>query len=126
MSIASTLDAISSASALTGVKRAFGDPPESINEFPATIVYVTSGEFGLMTGRAFCPKMESVFVLELYLARQELPSVIAAASLWPEPILEALRASQLEIVYPIRWTMGPLRYNNGSLFGLRFLVTVKE
>lgn len=111
---------------VAGVKRAHANPPESFSQFPAAIVYVVDGSFGEPTGRTICEAHTVTYVVELYTARQVLPQAIAAARKWPEPVIAALRATALNIRYPLNWTMGPLPYSAETLFGLRFRISIKE
>lgn len=127
MSIDATVTAlVSAANGLAGLRRAYANPPEALNEFPAAIVYVADGSFGELSGRAVCEANTSTFVLELYLSRQALPAAVGAARLWPEPVFAALKASNLNIRYPVAWQMGPLAYGGETLFGLRFRIPIKE
>lgn len=129
MSLDTAIDGLrTTLSAMAGLKRTYADPPESINEFPALIVYVQRGEmhFSAAGGHSL-----HTLIAEVYHARQVLPEAADAAKVWPDLAYAILKADQTlggavsHIVGPLTYQMLPLQYNALIHFGVRFTVTVK-
>ncbi len=129
MSLDAAIDGLrGKVSALSGLSKAYTDPPESINEFPSAIVYPASGE---MTATAAGGISVHTLVVEIYHSRQVLPEAVDASKVWPDLMYAALKADQSlggavsHIVWPMLYRVGPLRYNEQTHFGVRFEVKVK-
>lgn len=116
--------------AMTGIARWYGDPPESINEFPCGVVWVESGE---LTAQGDWCKALHVVRVNIYQTRQVLPTALDAAKLWPYRVMTALRADQTlggkvaALVWPLTYRAGPLRYGaaNEIYYGVSFALTIK-
>ena len=110
---------------VTGLKRVYTDPPESISEFPCAVCYLRAGE---MTHAGQCLHE---FVADIYHARQELPQAVNEAKVWPDRVFAALKAnytlngSVAHVVWPVKYETSGLRYNDIVHYGVRFRVTVK-
>ena len=129
MSLDAAIDGLRTAgTGLTGMKRAYADPPESISEFPSAIVYVTGGQ--LSASAAGGVSLHTLAV-EIYHARQVLPQAVDAAKVWPDLMFAALKADMTlggavsHINWPVTYKALPLRYGDQIYYGMRFEVTVK-
>lgn len=120
---------------LADMRRAYDDPPESINETPAAVIYVLRGELREVS-HGFDQNTHTVAV-EIYLSKTLLPQAVNQAKVWPERFLAALKAdpdldgSIAHIVWPITYRAGPIEYGtiNGvahRYYGVRFEVTVRD
>ncbi len=129
MSLDAAIDGLrGKVSGLTGLKRVFDDPPESISEFPSAIVYSANGE---MTATAAGGVSLHTLIVEIYHARQVLPQAVDASKVWPDRMFAALKADMTlggavsHIVWPIAYKAGPMRYYEAVHYGVQFEVTVK-
>jgi hypothetical protein len=126
-------DAIAGAGAalagMTGLVRWHAEPPESLSEFPAGMVFSVSGEITAVSD-GFDRGLHTLRVA-VYLARAVLPEAVAAAQVWPYRVHNALKADQtlggtvLAVVWPLRYRMGPMVYGSETLFGVAADVVVK-
>jgi len=113
---------------MAGLARVHSDPPESISEFPAAIVYAWEGE---MEASAVGDRAIHTAVVEIHESRQVLPQAIDRAKQWPDKLLAALRAnptlggSVAAIVWPVRYRARPLLYGSELHYGIRFEVRLK-
>lgn len=113
---------------VSGLTRVYTDPPESISEFPAAIVYSREGEYH---GSAAGGHSLHTIIIEIYHARQHLPQAVDEAKQWPGKIYTAVAAditlggTVSHVVYPLRYRSMPLRYNESTHFGVRFELTAK-
>lgn len=128
MTIAATVDAmVTHVQALTGLKRVFDDPPDSMSEFPCAVVYALRGEMGHRIGKGVCASGEHVIVVEIHHARQVLPQAVAASQTWPDQLFaQMLGSSTLNVQYPVRYEAGALEYNKETHYGVRFEITVRD
>lgn len=128
MSVVSVVDAVvAHATALTGLKRAYSDPPDSLNMFPCAVVYARSAQMGQREGKGVCTNSEIVVVVEIHHSRQVLPQAVAASQVWPDLLFAALLASStVDVMYPLTWTAGLLRYGSEDHYGVRFEITVRD
>lgn len=117
-------------SGITGIRRVYADPPESISEFPAAMTYIKSGELTVVSA-GLARNMHSLSV-DIYHARQVLPQAVNESKVWPGLVLAALAADQTlggavtHIVWPVRYTAGALRYGGQFVhYGVRFEIVVK-
>lgn len=135
MSLDTAIDGLRTAlSAMTGLKRTYDDPPESISDFPSLIVYSKSGTMLYTASGGYSLH---ALVAEVYLSRQVLPEAIDAAKVWPDRVYAILKADQTlggavsHVVWDtqtglgLRYQMLPLQYNQNLHFGVRFEITVK-
>lgn len=129
MSLNAAIDGLRTTLAtMTGLKRTYADPPESINEFPSLIVYSQRGEmhFSAAGGHSL-----HTLIADVYHARQVLPEAVDAAKVWPDlayAILkdnETLGGAVSHVVGPLGYQTLPLQYNQNLHFGVRFTITVK-
>lgn len=124
--IAALLDTLGS---VTGIVRAYDDPPEALNEFPCVIAYAFTGELNVMS--AGLGKELHTLVVEVHHTRQLLPQAIDAAKVWPRRVLTALNDDLTlggtvdAVVWPVRYRAGRLAYAEEVHYGVRFEVTVK-
>lgn len=120
---------VTAAGGMTGITRAYADPPESISEFPAAIVYAYRGELSVASYGV--GKSLHTVVVEIHHSRQVAPQAINDAKVWPDRLLAALYADQTlggavdGIVWPVTYRATPIRYANEVHYGVRFEVTVK-
>lgn len=129
MSLEMTVDElISVLGAMTGIVRAYSDPPESLNEFPCLIAYVGSGTMEAVSV-GFGKGLHTVIV-EIHHDRQILPQAVDEAKVWPDRVLQALYAAcsagTLTLVWPFSYEALPLPYNQEVHYGVRFRITCKD
>jgi hypothetical protein len=114
---------------LTGLTRWYDEPPESINEFPCGMAFITNGELTAVSdglGRGF-----HTIRIAIYVQRQVLPDAVSAAKPWPYKVFRALAAHQglsgtvTEIKWPVSYRVGPMMYGGDTHFGVSMDVTVK-
>jgi hypothetical protein len=114
--------------AMTGIVRAYTDPPESLSEFPCLIAFAGSGEMQVVS--AGLGKSLHTVVVEIHHDRQIIQQAIDEAKVWPDRVLAALYAAQaastLAVVWPVTYEALPLPYNQEVHYGVRLRVTVKE
>ena len=114
---------------LSGLVRWYDEPPESINEFPCGMAFITNGE--LTTISDGMARGLHTIRIAIYLQRQVLPDAVAAAKPWPYRVFRALAAHQKlsgtcdAIVWPGRYRVGPMQYGTDVHFGMTMDVTVK-
>ena len=130
MSLEAAIDGLRTAVAtMADLTRAYTDPPESMSEFPAVIVYSRSGKMEALS--AGLNKSLHTIVVEVHESRQVLPDAVDRAKRWPDRLMAALRADETlggsvtAIVWPVTYRSAPLVYGNETHFGVQFLVTVK-
>ena len=111
----------SHAGALSGMKEAPIDPPESANQFPFAVSYVRNGSWHVESAgfsHAFV-----TLVTEIHLARNILPLDIVAALPFFEPFLRKLLADQtlnatVDNIGNVDFSFGPMEY--GEQAGIPF------
>lgn len=127
MTVATVVDAVVvHVAAMTGIKKVYGDPPDSINLFPSAIVYARSGHLGTRQGRGVCTRAEHVVIVEVHHSRQLLPKAVSDAQAWPDLLAAQLWASTTIEVQSATWVAGALQYNNETHYGIRFEITVRD
>lgn len=116
-------------SAISGVRRAYSQPPESISEFPAAIVYASRGTLeGISSGLS---RHLHTIRIDILSSRQQLPQAVAEAEGWPDALMSGLRAGETlsgavsAIVWPVTYEATAMPYNAVTHYGIRFEVTVK-
>lgn len=130
MSLEGAVDGLREALAgLTGLGRAYEDPPEGLNDFPALMVYSRSGELtGISAGLS---RNLHTLIVDIYESREVLPAAIHRSKRWPDLVMATLRldetlgGSTSAIVWPVRYRSGPMTYGKATHYGVRFEVTVK-
>lgn len=129
MSVSALVSTIATATGnLTGIKRVYADPPDSMNQFPCAIVYAARGELGKRAGRGVAGNSDHVIAVEIHHARQVLPQAVQASRAWPDEMLAQLLAlaATLDIQYPVTYQAQALRYGDEMHYGIRFEITVRE
>lgn len=115
----------------SGLKRVHGDPPESLSEFPAAVIFALEGEItdvSVGLGRDF-----HTIALDIYLGRTMIADAAAAVQTWVDAISALLKSDSYPllnrtvdaIVWPVTYRVGPMQYAQMVLFGVRFLIRVK-
>jgi len=113
----------------SGLRRVHGDPPESLSEFPAAVLYPFEGTLEQDShgfGREF-----HVIVLDIYLSRTSIAQASAAVQTWITAISTLLRTNPKlgstadAVVWPVEYKVGPMPYAQQLLFGVRFRIRVK-
>lgn len=130
MTLTAALTAISTlAGNVSGVARAYADPPESISEFPAAVVYA---ERGTLSAQSHGVKLHLHTIrLDMYAERTQLPEAVNTARAWPEAVYAALVADETlsgsvaAIVWPVTYQSVAMQYNSLTHYGLRFEIPVK-
>jgi len=116
------------ASGLSGIVRAYDDPPESISEFPCAMVYAEAGILnaeGTNLGRG-----THTIRIDLYASRTQLPQAVNTSRGWPDALHSALATNERLggsasiIEWPVRYQAVSMQYNNLTHYGMRFEVTV--
>lgn len=115
---------------VAGLKRVYDDPPASINEFPAAIVFAVSGE---LSDTGMGALALHTLAVEVYQDPAVTAQAIDAAKVWPDRVLAAIAAdptlggSVAHVRYPVTYRMGPIAYNGAQAphYGVTFQVTVK-
>lgn len=130
MSLSSAItQLVSVAGSLSGISRAYSDPPESISDFPAAVVYAERGTLTQVSdglGRNL-----HTIRIDLYTSRQQLPEAVNSSRGWPDALHSALAADETlngtvsAIVWPVTYQAIAAQYNNLVHYGMRFEVTVK-
>lgn len=128
MSVASTVEAVvAHVDNLAGLNRVYDKPPDSLNQFPCAVVYARTGQIGARTGNGVCGSSLITVVVEVHHSRQILPSAVAASLVWPDLLLAELQSgSTLNVMYPVNWTAGLLKYATEEHYGVRFEITVRD
>lgn len=133
MSLTSTITALRTAIDTIPNLRVYDDPPESINEFPAALVYSASGD--MQFGSAGLTRNYHTLYVDIYHSMQRLAQAMNDAKAWPELVYDAIgtaySAGDVDVVSSngraeISYQMRPLPYNNNVHFGVRFTVRLKE
>lgn len=129
MTLEATVDNLVTAlGAMTGIVRAYADPPESLNEFPCLIVYADTGTLELVSvGQG---KNIHTIIGCVYHSREIIQTAIDAAKVWPDRVLQALytaqAASTLTVIWPVTYEAVALPYNDKWHYGVRFRIPVKD
>lgn len=114
---------------ISGVKKAYSDPPESISQFPAALVYAGRGTLGGVSN-ALSMNLHTIRV-DILSSRQNLPQSVSESKAWPDALLAGLRANETlsvtgaTVVWPVNYEALAMPYNSLTHYGMRFEVTVK-
>lgn len=131
MEVESAVDALNIvAAALSGMRRNYADPPESISEFPCSMAYIDSGVY--IAGPA--QHGNHILILDIYEARQVLAQAVDSAKQWPDKVRTALTANLTlndtvshvgDATQFFRYRAQPMPYNDAIHYGVRFWIPVK-
>ena len=114
---------------ISGVSRAYSDPPESISQFPAALVYAGRGTLEGISG-GMSRHLHTIRV-DILSSRQNLPQSVSESKGWPDALMAGLRADETlsgavsAIVWPVTYEATAIPYNALTHYGMRFEVTVK-
>jgi hypothetical protein len=116
------------AATLSGITRKYADPPETVNEFPAVMVYPMRGNIELLS--AGMSRSFHVIALDIIQTRQYIATAVRAAMTWPDLVSNMLRTypnlnGTVAHIASVSYRIGPIRYGQDVLFGARFELTVK-
>lgn len=116
--------------AIPGIRQAPDTAPEKITQFPFAVAYPESGSIDLRSGGWY--KGLHTIVLELHVARKDLPRDIATAMPFIESIPAALDANPTlngsvdTIVSPVNYQFQELGWEGDVItLGFRFNIQVK-
>lgn len=114
--------------ALTGMKDAPDQPPETINVFPFSIAYERTAET-LQRGYGFADDIVTLWV-EFHVARQLLQGGVQTAMALRDPFLKKLigdptLGGSVSTITAIRRTFGWLKWGGTDTIGYRFEIDVK-
>lgn len=131
MTLATVIDGVvATLGAMTGIERAYADPPESIAQFPALLAFAGNGEMTVVSGGL--GKSLHTIVVEIHHSRTIIQEAIDAAKVWPDRVLQALYDDQAApssalggVVWPVLYEAAPLAYNQETHYGVRFRITIK-
>lgn len=116
--------------AISGIRRTYVDPPESISEFPSAMTYIDSGVY--MAGPA--QHGNHILILDIYEARQVLAQAVDSAKQWPDKVRTALTANLTlndtvshvgDATQFFRYRAMPMPYNDQIHYGVRFWIPAK-
>ena len=116
-------------SAMSGLSRTYADPPDSISQFPALIVYAREGEMSVASA-GFGRSIHTLWA-DVVIGLQVMPLAIDSAKPYPDRAFALLRANQTlsgaveHIIWPIRHRIIPVQYNNTVHLVCRIEVKVK-
>lgn len=130
--MATLQDAITQAAALvaglTGIKGAPANPTEQISQFPFCQVYPGEGtaSFGVIGERL---NLDTI-IIELHVARKDLPRDVAAALPYVDTIPNVLMdgvlddkwSATIDTFENVTWTFGALNWAGQETLGFRFSV----
>ena len=93
MGLEAAIDGLrTAASGMAGLARTYDDPPESLSEFPACVVYARSGEMTAVS--AGFGKDLHTLVVEVYESREMLAEAVDRAKVWPDRLKAAIVADE--------------------------------
>lgn len=112
----------------SGIKAAPVGPPESINQFPFSLVYVKS--FETLGGTYHWDEIIDTIVVEIHYSRQNLPTAYIASLACREEILEKLIADPtiggaVDTFTDFRGAFGGLDYGGQQHIGWQMELDVK-
>ena len=119
---------VSTFGAMTGIVKCFDDPPEQIAQFPAAIVYVSSGTLNVAGGWA---ENHHIIILDIHHSRVILPRAVDEAKVWPERVQYALNTGGTfggyvaAINWPVTYEALALAYAGETHYGMRFRIDTK-
>lgn len=116
---------------LTGIGRVYERVPDSINDFPALIMYPSQGT-GEIVSHQFGRTTHTILV-EIYEKLIEHDEVIASSELWESRMLEVIQEYQdlngtiEHFIYPIDYRAGILLFNEEQMYyGVQFRISFKQ
>jgi len=129
MTLASAIAAVQTkAGALSGIKAAPTNPPESANQFPFAVSYPRTGRAEFASA-GWANYFHTLFC-EIHISRQLLPQAIATALPYAELLPSAIMADPtlggtVNEVREVRYTFGRLEWGGVDTIGFRFEIDVK-
>lgn len=116
---------------LTGIGRVYERVPDSINDFPALIMWPNSGQ-GTIVSAQF-GRTEHSIIVEIYQSAIEYTESIKTAELWESRMLEVMQEfhdlnGKIEHwVYPLEYRAGQLVFNLEQIYyGVQFRIRFKQ
>jgi hypothetical protein len=112
-------------SGVSGIRAAPNYPPENINDFPFAVAFPGDGEFDIEMGN-LSDGIHNI-VVELHVARKDLPRDVATAgayidsislALWSKPTL----SGRIRWFKKISYKFGPLGWGGADTLGIRFTI----
>ena len=118
----------SKAGALTGMKAAPDEPPESINVFPFTVSFEDSGSLANWTAQ-FGNELV-VIVTQIHVSRQLLAKAIAVAYAYRDSFIKAVMSDptlggSVSTITAINWRFGRLAWGGIDTIGYEFRIGIK-
>ncbi|MBV6425329.1 MAG: hypothetical protein NAOJABEB_03146 [Steroidobacteraceae bacterium] len=111
---------------LSGLRRVYTYPPESMSAFPCAVVYAQSGGMGTRVRDAWCDDATNVLIVEVHQSRQVLAKAVEASYPWIDAVYELVKTSAgLHVLSPVRWLAGALQWNDEVHYGIKFEITVR-
>ncbi|HUV82905.1 MAG TPA: hypothetical protein VMW53_07520 [archaeon] len=112
----------------SGIKAAPVGPPEKINQFPFSLVYIK--EFTTLGGTYHCDEIIDTIAIEIHYTRQNLPTAYIAALACRVEILEKLIADPtlggaVDTFTDLRGVFGYLPYGAETHIGWQMELDVK-
>jgi hypothetical protein len=112
--------------AVSGIRVVPDDPPDSMNIYPFAVVYPGSGTWdqGVPGERlGLCS-----LIVELHVARRDLPTAVQHALTFADTVPDALMADptltgSVSTYGVIEWTFGPLAWGDTPTIGWRYTLT---
>ena len=113
--------------AVSGIRAAPSEPPDKLEFFPFAVCYARSGAYQIgppevMTGL-------HVIVIEVHVARRDLPRDVRAAMAYakaiPDKVFSALKGNYLTAISTlgqIRYEFGPMVWGKQDTLGFRFFL----
>lgn len=118
-------------SGLEGIKGLPDDPPEQMNQFPFGVVYAGNGEWNL--GAPTTVWGTHNIIVELHVARKDLPRDVSRAMVYADSIPKAIIAAHaydridntVVMLNKIAYEFRALGWGDAETLGFRFTVTVE-
>lgn len=114
---------------LSGITRVYESAPDSINQFPALLVYPYTGEIHILSNGV--DKSLHTLAMDIVQGAQSLTDNVLLAETWPDGVRALLVANPTlsgavtTVVSPVQYQARAMRYGNNVYFGVRFLIQVK-
>lgn len=116
--------------ALGGIRGAPNEPPEKLNRFPFAVAFAGRGTWAGGSPAGEKRGLHTIIV-ELHVARKDLPRDVAAAMGYTESIPNTILNDptlngNVDAVNEIRYTFGPLGWGTAETLGFQFEIDVKQ